>query len=200
MLNASAADQAGLRLRVQPESHPGDDSEVRLGEDSVHKRPGSILELLPGLSSRKSAHAGAHYFTIGKNDFHSAVRAEMVAIGQRCTAGAAIEGVAHWTAPPWLGAVNPELQLLFADMAVEVEVTHARLDQSEGVLFVHLEDAIHPFEIEDNAAGENGRRAAISEVASRRDGIERDGELIGDPNDLLNVLHRVRSHSCGRNR
>ena len=194
MLNAGAADQARLRLRVQPESHLGDHAVVRLREYSVHKRPGSILELLPGLRGRQGAHAGAHHLSVGQHDLHPAVRVEVVAIGQWRTAGAAVNGVADRTAPPWLGAVNPELQLFVTNIAVEVEVTHAGLYQSEGVFFADLENAVHAFEIKHNAAGKNGCRAAIREVASRRNGIERNGKLVRDADDPLNLLHRVRTY------
>ena len=84
------------------------------------------------------------------------MRVEMVAIRQGRAAGAAVDGVAHRTAPAWLGTVDPELQSLVTDVAVEVEVAHARLDQSESILFADLEDAVHAFQIKDNAAGKNG--------------------------------------------
>src|SRR6185295_12132600 len=77
------------------------------------------------------------------------------------------------------------------DVAIEVGVADARLDEARGVVLVHFEHAIHALQVHDHAAGIRGRRAAVTEIAARRDGIQRDFVLIRGADDLLNLLHRV---------
>ncbi len=84
--------------------------------------PGAVLEVLPGLRGRQRAHAGAHHLAVGEHDLHAAVRAEVVAIRQRRAPRAVVERVADHAAPARVRAVDPELQLALANVAVEIEV------------------------------------------------------------------------------
>ncbi len=136
--------QTGLGLRHQPEAHLGDDPEIRLGEQAVDDRAHPVAELLPGLRTGQSAHAGAHQLAVGQHDLHAAVRFEVIAVRQGSATCAVVERVPHQAPPARIGTVDPQLQLVLADMPVEVEIGDARLDQHARVLLADLQDAVHP--------------------------------------------------------
>jgi len=72
---------------------------------------------------------------------------------------------------------------------IQIEVAHARLDEAGGVVLIDLEDAIHPLEVHHDAPGVRGRGAAVSQIAARGDRVERNAVLVGDADDLLDLLH-----------
>ncbi len=119
---------------------------------------------------------------------------EVIAIGQRHAPRAVIERVADRTAPSRVRDVDPELQALFPQMAVKIEVAHARLDERISVFLAHLEDPVHPLQVEDDTAGIRRRGTAVGKVASGGDRVKRDGEAVRDREDLLNLLDAVRGH------
>src|SRR5690606_19858243 len=102
-------------------------------------------------------------------DLHAAVRAEVIAVRQRRASRAALEGVADEAAPAGIGAVDPEPQAALADVAVEIEVADAGLDERVREILVDLDDLVHALQVEHDAAGVDGRRAAVGEVAAGRD-------------------------------
>ena len=73
-------------------------------------------------------------------------------------------------------------------MAVEIEVTDAGLHQRIRVALVDLQYPVHSLQIEHDTARNDGRGAAVTQVPARRDRIERNAELVRDPNDLLDLL------------
>ena len=68
----------------------------------------------------------------GKHDFHSADGGEMVV--QRAAAAAAFERVTDRAAPSGIGRIDPHLEFVLLNVAVEIEVADARLDQREVIL------------------------------------------------------------------
>ena len=79
---------------------------------------------------------------------------EMVA--HRSAPAAAIEGIAHGAAPAGIGGIDPHFQLAILDVAIEIEIADARLDQRVGVLFVDFEDAVHALQVEDHVPESSG--------------------------------------------
>ena len=65
---------------------------------------------------------------------------------------------------PGSGTSTQTFRPLLLDVAIQIEVAHARLDQRVGVLLVHLEDAVHPLEVEHHAAGVGRRGAAVAQI------------------------------------
>src|SRR5208282_897972 len=47
-------------------------------------------------------------------------------------------------------------------------------------------------QVENHAAGKNGRRTSIAEILACRDWIDGDFEAVGDRHDFLHLLHAVR--------
>jgi hypothetical protein len=78
--------------------------------------------------------------------------AEVVAILAERVADAVIEGVTDDAAPPRVRRIDPELELALLNMAVEVEVRHAGLDDGAAAPFVDVEDPVHALEVDDDAA------------------------------------------------
>src|SRR5688572_399887 len=118
----------------------------------------------------------------------------MIAVRIHRVADAVVEGVTRDAAPAGVRAVDPELQAAFLDIAVEIEVADAGLHQRVGIALVDLEDAVHALQIEDDAARQHRCRAAITQVAARRDRIKRYAELIGNTNNFLHLLGRLRRY------
>ena len=97
------------------------------------ERPGAVLVLLPRLRVRQRAHAGAQQLAVREHDLHAAVRIEVIAVLRHRVAAAVIERVADHAAPAGIRAVDPDLELVLLDVAIEVEVAHAGLDERVGV-------------------------------------------------------------------
>jgi hypothetical protein len=174
-----------------------------LGEDPVHPRPDTELELLPGLSARQRAHAGSYNVAVGEHDLHAAVGVEVVAIERHRVAAAVVERVADDAAPSRIGHVDPELVTPFLDVTAQVEIADARLDETRRISLADVQNPVHALEIEHDAAGIRGRRASVSQISAGRDRIDRDLELIRDFDDLLYLFYAVgrdrsRSHPLFR--
>ncbi len=125
------------------------------------------------------------------------MRAEVVAVRQRRASGAVVERVADHTAPARVGAVDPELQLAVANVAIQIEVADARLDECVCLVFVQIEHLVHALQIEHDAARVHGRGAAIGEVAAGGDRVQRHRVLVRGTHDLLYLLYRFRRYSRG---
>ena len=166
--------EIGLGLRHEPEAHLRDDAEVRLREHAVEVRAEAVLVLLPGLRARQRAHAGAHELAVGQHDFHAAVRVEMVAVRVRRIAGAVIERVADDAAPARIRAVDPELEVPLADVPIEVEIADARLDERVGLRSSTSRMRFMRLRSSTTLPERTGRRAAVAEIAARRDRVERN--------------------------
>ncbi len=118
-------------------------------------------------------------------------------VAHRRVTHAMVHGVADQAAPTRIGAVEPDLQLVVAQVPVEVEIADPRLDEGVGAGLVDLQHAVHALEVEHHGAGETRRGAAVGKVAPRRNGPERDLELVGDGDDALHLLDRVRRQGPG---
>ena len=178
------------RLGHEPDAHLGDDAEVRLREDAIHVRAEPVLEQLPGIVARHRAHTGPHDLSIRKNDLHATLHHEVIAI--RCVTHAVVERISHDAAPAGIRDVEPQFQPAPPDVVVQVEVTDARLDEGVAEFFVHLQDAVHPVEIDNDGAGQDRGGPAIGEILAAGDRPQRDTKLAGDLDDLLHLL------GCGR--
>jgi hypothetical protein len=75
-----------------------------------------------------------------------------------------IEGVADGASPPGIGTVDPYLQPALLDVAVQIEVGDAGLDDGEVTLVIHLDDPVHPLQVDDDAARQIRRRASVAEI------------------------------------
>jgi predicted ATPase len=60
------------------------------------------------------------------------------------------------------------------------------------------DDSVHALQIDDDAARQNRRGAAIPQVLARRDRIKRELVLVRDTHDLLHLLHARRRHGGRR--
>ncbi len=89
---------------------------------------------------------------------------EVVAVWQGRAARAPVQRIAHQAAPARIGAVDPELELVLTDIAIEVKVGDPGLYQGEGVLLADLEDAVHPAKLEDHTARQNRGGSAVCQI------------------------------------
>src|ERR1700722_3266278 len=121
----------------------------------------------------------------------------MVAILRHQVAASTIERISNRTPPAGIGDIDPKLQTLFLDVAIEIEVADAGLDQRVGVLLIDLQDPIHAFQIEHDTAGIDWRCAAVAEVLSGGNRIDGDLEGVGDAYDFLYLFDVVRGHGGG---
>ncbi len=120
------------------------------------------------------------------------MRAEVIAVEAHRVADAVIERVADRRAPARVRRVDPHLEIAVLNVAVEVDVRHAGLDEREVALRVDLEHAIHALQVHGHAAAHVRRRPAVREVLAGRDRVERDLVLVGGADDRLHLLGRVR--------
>jgi hypothetical protein len=180
------------------EAHLRDDAEVTLAEQARGIGTVAVPVLLPALRRRQRAHAGAHHLAARQNHLHAAVRAEVVAIKAHRVADAVIQRVADRAAPTRIRRVDPQLQAAVLNVAIQVDVRDAGLDEREVAPRVHLEHAIHSLEIHGNAAAHVRRRAAVREILARRDRVQRNLELVRSANDRLHLLGGIRSHGGRR--
>ncbi len=187
-----------LRPRHQPEAHLGDHAHVALAKQAVDPRAVAPLVLLPRLRVRHGAHAGADDFAVAEHDLHAAMRAEVIAERIRRPAAAAVERVADHAAPARIGRIDPDVEPVLFDVIVEVEVAYARLDERIRVALVDLEHAVHALQIEHDAAGVHGRRAAVCKVAPGRDRIKRNAASVGRAHHGLHFLDGRWSDRGGR--
>jgi hypothetical protein len=190
--HAHGAGEIGVGLRHEPEAHLRDDAEVRLREQSVDPRTRAELVLLPRLRVRHGAHAGAQQLAVREYHLHAAVRIEVIAELRHRVAAAVIERVADQAAPTRVRAVHPNVELVLLDVAIEIEVAHARLDERRRVLLADLEDAVHALQVEHDAPREIRSRAAVTQVLTGRDRVERNPVGVRGAHDRPHLLHRVR--------
>jgi hypothetical protein len=139
---------------------------------------------------------GAHDVAVRQHDFHAAVRVEVVA--HRRVAATAFQRVADQTSPTGIGRIDPQLQLLLLNVAIQIEVADAGLDQGVVVLLAHLDDAVHPLEIETTLPVTVRRRAAVAEILAGGDRPQRNPVLARDADDLLDLLDAIRRDGGGR--
>ena len=169
-----------------------------MAEQTVDVWPETVAILLPALRVRQCAHARAQHLAVGQHDFHAAVTAEMIAERAERVADAVIERIADGTAPAGIWAVDPDLEAALFDVAVEIEVRDAGLDEREAAPVVDLENPVHALQVDDDAAREIRRRAAVTQVLAGRDRIKRNAMRVGDANDRLHLLDGRRNHGGGR--
>ena len=175
-------------LRHQPKAHLRDDAEIRLAEQARDIRPEAVLVVGPRGVVGERGHAGAHELAVRQHDLHAAVAAEVIAILAERVADAVIERVADDAAPTGVGRIDPELELALLNVAVEIEVDDAGLDDRAAAPFVDGDDAVHALQIDDDAARQDRRRAAVAQVLARRDRVQRQLVLVRDAHDLLHLL------------
>ena len=77
---------------------------------------------------------------------------EVIAIVRGRVTAAAIDGVADDATPARIRAIDPDFELSFLDVTIEIEVAHARLDQSVGIGLADFEDTVHALQVEHHAA------------------------------------------------
>ena len=193
--HGDGAREVGVGLRHEPETHLGHHTEVRLGEQTVDQRAHTELVLLPRLRVRQRAHARAQKVAVRQHDLHAAMRIEVIAERRLRIAPAVIERVTDETAPAGIRAIHPNLELVLLDVAIEVEVTHAGLDERRRVALADVENSIHAFQVEHDAARKVRRRAAVAQVLARGDRINRHPIGVRRTHDGLHLLDR-----SGRNR
>ena len=172
----------------EPVAHAGDDPVVGLDEQRVEHRPEPALVEVPGLVVGHRAHAGAHELAVGEDDLHPARGHEVLAVGH--VGDAVVERVADDAAPAEVG--DRDEQVVVAGLlqgGVEVEPAHAGLDDRVGELGVDLDDAVHRTRL-TTALPDARRRAAVAEVLAARARPERDAQLVGDPDEGLDLLRR----------
>src|SRR5689334_1022338 len=97
------------------------------------------------------------------------MRPEMVAIASPSMTYTVIQRIPNHTAPTGIGAVDPYLQIALLDVGIEVEIGNARFDYCEMTPVIDLDHAVHALEVDDDAAGQVGSRAAITQILARRD-------------------------------
>ena len=184
------------RLREEPDAHLRHDAEVRLGEHRVVLRAVAVLGQLRRLAVGHRAHPGAHDVAVGQHDLQAALDGEVVAV--RRVPDAAFHRVADDAAPREVGHVEPELRVVLAQVPGQVEEADARLDQRVAEGLVDFEYPVHPAQVEHDGAGHARRGGAEAEILAARDRRERDAELGGGLDDVLDVLHRARQERGGR--
>ena len=139
-----------LGLGHQPDAHLGHDPEVRLREDAVEVGAVAVLELLPRLESGRApmpvrTSSPPPVTTSSRNarpsdrdtDSWYSRRRDLARCRSRCPS-------------PGRG-IDPKLELALLDVAIQIEIAHAGLDERIGVALVDLEDAVHPLQIEHDA-------------------------------------------------
>ncbi len=144
---------------------------------------------LPGLRAFQRPHAGAHQRPVGQHHLQAADPLGVLAVGG--AAHPAFQGVAEHAAPAVGRDRGPEPVTFGAQVVVEVEEPHARLDQGVAGALVHLQHAVQAAQLHHHAAAHPRRRAAIAVVAALRDGPERDPGLVGQAQDRADLLHRA---------
>ena len=122
----------------------------------------------------------------------------MIAVLARGPADAVVQRVADRTAPARIRAVDPDLEVAFLDVAVQIEIGNARLDQREMSFIVDRQHAIHALEIQHDAAAHDRGRAAVGQVAAGRYRIQRGLVLVRNVDDLLHFLDAGRRERRGR--
>jgi hypothetical protein len=88
-------------------------------------------------------------------------------VAHRRAAAAALERVADGAAPAGIGGIDPNLEPALLDVAIQIEVADAGLDDGVVRLVVDLDDAVHALQVDDDAARVGGRRAAVAQVLPR---------------------------------
>src|SRR5438067_4741350 len=105
------------------------------------------------------------------------MRPEMVFILAPGPANAMIQRVAHHAPPTRIGAVDPDFELVAANMAMQVEVGDAGFDNRKMTLIVDLDDLVHPLEVDYHAAGKIRCGPAVAQVLAGRNRVEGNAEL-----------------------
>ena len=103
-----------------------------------------------------------------------------------------VERVSDRTAPARVRTIDPELEPLALDIAVEVEVRDAGLDQRERPGLVHPQDPVHPFQIEHDAARQVRRRTAVAQILTGGNRIDGNAITVRGSHDLLDFLDAER--------
>ena len=92
---------------------------------------------------------------------------------------------------PGSGVSTHTLSLFCLDVAIEIDVGDAGLDEREVALVVADENAVHALQIDRDAAAHVRRRAAVGEVLARRDRVQRNLVLVRRADDRLHLLRRI---------
>ena len=176
---------------IKPKAHLRDDAETALAEEPGGIGAVAVAVFLPATRRRHRAHAGAHDLAVRQHDLHAGVRAEVVAVVAHRVADAVIHRVADEAAPARIRRVDPHVELVLLDVAIEIDVGDARLDEREVALVVADENAVHALQIDRDAAAHVRRRAAVGEVLARRDRVQRNLVFVRRPDDRLHLLRRI---------
>ena len=179
-----------LRRRQQPDAHLRDDPVVRLHEELVGSRPEPALVDVRGLAVRDPAAARPHQLAVREHDLHPALHPLVDAVGE--VRDPVVERVPDDAAPAEVGDGEHQLVAARLDRVVEVEPADARLDDRVRRLLVDLEHAVHPAEVDDDRAAHPRRGAAVAVVLADARDPDRHPVLVGDPDDLLDLLDRLR--------
>ena len=91
----------------------------------------------------------------------------MIAEGAEPIANAMVHRIPNDAAPAGIGHIDPDLQPALLNIPIQIEVGDSGFYNREMPLVVHLNHPVHPLQIENDAAGEIGRRPAISQVLAR---------------------------------
>lgn len=83
----------------------------------------------------------------------------------------AIQRIPNHRPPAHRGSRRPESQTASLDLVIQIEERHARLDDRVAEFTVHLEDPVHPPEVQDYTAWDNGFGAAVAWAVSVVHGV-----------------------------
>src|ERR1700683_160063 len=103
-----------------------------------------------------------------------------------------IQGISDRTAPSGVRAIDPDLQPAVLDVAVQIKVGDAGLNEGEISAFIDLENFVHALQIDDHTAAQFRRRSAIRKILAGGNWEQRYLVAIGCPDDGLYLFH------CGR--
>ena len=81
----------------------------------------------------------------------------MIAEATEAIANAMVHRISNDAAPAGIGGIDPDLQPAVLNVPVQIEVGDPGFDDREMPLVVHLNHPVHPFQVENDAAGEIGR-------------------------------------------
>src|SRR5690606_36951400 len=180
----------------QGDTHLRDDTVVRLGEHAVPGRTSAMRVDRPVVRVAHAAHAGAQNVAVRQHDFHAAMVVEMMA--DRGVAGAVLERVTDHATRAEIGHRHPELRSDAAQVIVEIEKPHTRLDQRDAVLLVHLQHAVHSPEAHREATGDARSAAAVALVSALAAGPNRSAVRVGDTQHRLHILDATRQQDGAR--
>jgi hypothetical protein len=85
-------------------------------------------------------------------------------------------------------------------LLVELGVRDARFHDSVGELLIHLENAVHPPEVEDHVASVDRHHPPVGDVLAGAEGPQRDAQGVRHPDAALRLRDRAGADHRGKAR